>query len=268
MLDIVIVSYNCREPLRGCLASLSAAPPTRPHRIVVVDNASTDGTVASVRSEWPQVQVIEAGSNRGFSAANNLGIRATSGEWVLLLNPDTTVPAGAIDGLVAALERVPEAAIAGPRIIDGNGRPELSFGAMLSPLAELRQKLLVKGNDRRAALMTRVVARMTSRARRPDWVSGACLLIRRGDLERAGLLDERYFMYTEDVDLCAAVRARGRAVLFVPEVTIVHLRGRSAATASVATRAAYQRSHLAFYEKHHPRLASLFRVYLRVRGGP
>ena len=267
MLDIVIVSYNCREPLRGCLASLFAVPPSRPHRIVVVDNASTDGTVDDVRSEWPQVRVIEAGGNRGYAVANNLGIRATSGAWVLLLNPDTVVPAGAIDGLVGALERIPDAAIAGPRIVDGDGQPELSFGAMLSPLAELRQKLLVKGNDRRTGLVTRMVARMTSRPRRPDWVSGACLLIRRADLEAAGLLDERYFMYTEDVDLCAAVRARGRAVLFVPEVTIVHLRGRSAATASAATRAAYDRSHLAFYEKHHPRLAPLFRVYLRVRRG-
>lgn len=87
---------------------------------------------------------------------------------------------------------------------------------------------------------------------RPDWVTGACLLVRRADAEAVGGLDERYFMYTEDVDFCAAVRARGRGILFWPGVEIVHLRGRSAATASAATRVAYERSHLAFYRKHHP----------------
>jgi hypothetical protein len=112
----------------------------------------------------------------------------------------------------------------------------------------------------------RRVAEMTSREHWPDWVSGACLLVRRADAEAVGLFDERYFMYTEDVDFCAAIRARGRRILFTPEVEIVHLRGRSAAAAPEATRAAYRRSHLAFYEKHHPSLAPLLRVYRRLRG--
>jgi hypothetical protein len=105
---------------------------------------------------------------------------------------------------------------------------------------------------------------MTRESRRVDWVSGACLLIRRGDLEAVGLLDERFFMYTEDVDLCAAVRARGRAVLFSPSAEIVHLRGRSAASARRATAIAYRRSQVAFYEKHHRRWAWVLRLYLRL----
>jgi N-acetylglucosaminyl-diphospho-decaprenol L-rhamnosyltransferase len=96
-------------------------------------------------------------------------------------------------------------------------------------------------------------------------VSGACLLVRRADAEAVGGLDERFFMYTEDVDFCAALRARGRRVLFTPAVEIVHLRGRSAATAPAATNAAYRRSHLAFYQKHHPALAPLLRLYHRLR---
>ena len=105
---------------------------------------------------------------------------------------------------------------------------------------------------------------MTRREQWPDWVSGACLLVRRRDAEAVGLLDERFFMYTEDVDFCAAIRARGGRVLFSPRVEIVHARGRSAASAPAATHAAYRRSQLAFYEKHHPGLAPLLRLYVRL----
>jgi GT2 family glycosyltransferase len=106
---------------------------------------------------------------------------------------------------------------------------------------------------------------MTRRSRRVGWVSGACLLIRRPDLEAVGLMDERFFLYTEDVDLCESVRARGRLVLFAAEAEIVHLRGRSAAGAPAATRAAYRRSQLAFYEKHHPRWVPVLKMYLKLR---
>ena len=99
-----------------------------------------------------------------------------------------------------------------------------------------------------------------------DWVSGACLLVRRTDAEAVGLLDERYFLYTEDVDFCAAIRARGRHVLFTPQAHVIHLRGRSRATVADRMNAAYRRSQLAFYEKHHPRWAPLLRAYLAVRG--
>ena len=266
MLAIVIVSYNCRGDLDACLSSLAAAPPRVPHQIVVVDNASSDGTPDHVRQRWPHVRLIDSGGNRGFAAANNIGIRATSGDMVLLLNPDTVVPPGAIDALRDALLGSPDAAIAGPRIEDERGRRELSFGPMLSPWAELRQKVLVVGNERGWPGVPRLVRGMTERPCRPDWVSGACLLIRRADLEAAGGLDERYFLYTEDVDLCASVRARGRAVLFVPHVVITHRRGRSAATAPLATRLAYRQSHLAFYEKHLPQWVPLLKRYLALRG--
>jgi GT2 family glycosyltransferase len=101
---------------------------------------------------------------------------------------------------------------------------------------------------------------------RPTWVSGACLIVRRADAQAVGLLDERYFMYTEDVDFCAAIRARGRTVLFTPDVEIVHLRGRSVSSDPESTRLAYRQSHLAFYQKHHPAWAPLLRLYLNLRG--
>jgi len=116
------------------------------------------------------------------------------------------------------------------------------------------------------ALVAEYVDRITSRPGDVDWVSGACLLVRRADAEAVGLLDERYFMYAEDVDFCAAIRARGRAVVFVPASQVVHLRGRSVASRPKATEMAYRRSQLAFYVKHHPAWAPVLRAYLKLRG--
>jgi GT2 family glycosyltransferase len=106
---------------------------------------------------------------------------------------------------------------------------------------------------------------MTRQPQWPDWVSGACLLVRRDAAVAAGLLDERYFMYEEDVDFCAALRARGGRILFTPAAEVVHLRGRSIRRAGAGS-SHYDRSHLAFYEKHAPRWAPLLRLWLRIRG--
>lgn len=265
-LTIVIVSYNTRPDLEACLASLAAAPPAIAHTVVVVDNASPDDSVQAVRAAWPAVAVLPQPANIGFAAASNVGIRATTGDLLLLLNSDTVVPPGAIDALVARLAATPSAAAAGPRLEDAAGRTELSFGPMISPAGELLQKI-------RMALLARgfrpVVAwldRATRRERFVDWVSGACLLVWRRDAEAVGLLDERYFLYTEDVDFCAALRARGRLVLFTPAATVRHLRGRSRASVPGAMNAAYRRSQLAFYAKHHPRWLPLLRAYLKSKG--
>jgi GT2 family glycosyltransferase len=263
--SVIIVSYNARADLERCLESLQSAPPVATHEVVVVDNASTDGSADAAR-RFSAVRVIDAGANLGFARANNMGIRASSGANFLLLNSDTIVPAGAVDALLAALDRHPDVAIVGPRLVDGQGRAELSFGRMLGPLSEVRQKLLVTGHARGFGPLSAFVERTTRVEQCPDWVSGACLLVRRDDAEAVGLLDERYFMYEEDVDFCAAVRARGRRVLFMPSAEVTHLRGRSSVSAPAATREAYQRSHLAFYAKHRPAWFPLLRTYLRIRG--
>jgi len=265
-LSIIIVTYNSRTHVDACLGSLARHMAAVDHEVLVVDNASSDGTAAYVRERWPAVRVIEAGGNLGFARANNIGFRRTIGELVLLLNPDTSVPTGAIDGLVASLDARPDAAIAGPRLVDGAGRAELSFGSMISPIAELRQKVLVAGNDRHVPIVSGYVDGLTRQAREVDWVSGACLLVRRADADAVGLMDERYFIYAEDVDFCAAVRARGPKVIFTPGVEIVHLRGKSVASARDATEQAYRRSQIAFYEKHHPRWVPFLRAYLKIRG--
>jgi GT2 family glycosyltransferase len=264
-LSIIIVSHNAQADLERCLASLHARPSATSFEIIVVDNASADGSVEAAR-RWPAVRVFQTGANRGFAVANNIGIRESRGYFLLLLNSDTIVPPGAVDALVRTLRSHPEVAIVGPRLVDATGHPELSFGAMVSPLAEFRQKRLMSGLAKRSPRILQRVESMTRREQWPDWVSGACLLVCRADAEAVGLIDERYFMYLEDVDFCAAIRARGRRVLFTPTVEVVHFRGRSASLAPAATHKAYRESQLAFYAKHHPAVAPLLKMYLRLRG--
>lgn len=264
-LAIIIVSYNTRDDLAACLRSLREPAPEVSHDIVVIDNASGDGSADAARA-CPGVRVIEAGANLGFARATNIGIRASAGEFVLLLNSDTVVRPGAVDSLVADLRAHPEAAVAGPRIIDGQGRPEISFGPMMGPFNELLQKARGRLYARGVCFVTARVEQKVRTEHCPDWVSGACLLVRRAVAEQVGLLDERFFIYAEDVDFCAAVRARGCAVRFTPAAEIVHHRGRSVATNQAAVNAAYRRSHVAFYEKHHPGWARWLKAYLRLRG--
>lgn len=261
--DIIIVSHNTRDELADCLKALHDAPPASLGRMVVVDNHSSDDSVATVQRRWPEVQVRALDHNIGFGPANNLALRDSVAEYALLLNSDTVVPAGAIDTLLARLI-ARDAVAAGPLLRDGSGRPEMSFGPMLTPWREAVQKVRVRLAARGGSLADWYIGPLLAQERFVDWVSGACLLVRREAARDAGYFDERYFLYEEDVDFCAALRARGGRILFTPHAEVRHLRGRSAP--SRASRAHYDRSHLAFYEKHHPGWAPWLRIWQQVRG--
>jgi GT2 family glycosyltransferase len=264
-LSIVIVSFNARDHLERCLQALRDAPPVHRHEVIVVDNASADGSADAAR-RWPAVHVIEATENLGFARGTNLGVRSSSGTNLLFLNSDTVVSAGAIDRLLDELGRHEDVAVVGPRLVDGQGRAELSFGRMVGPFNELRQQRLMRGYHAGQAGIVEQIDQETRQEQYPDWVSGACLLVRRDDAEAVGLLDERYFMYLEDVDFCAAMRARGRRIMFAPSVEVVHLRGQSVRSDAASTQRAYRRSQIAFYAKHHPAWVPMLRLYLRLRG--
>ena len=263
-IDVVIVNYNTRTELMACLESLLDDRPVSLARVFVVDNASSDGSADAVRRDRPSVQLIELGHNVGFAAANNVALRQATAPLVLLLNSDTIVTPQAIDRLAERLTTT-GAAAAGPRLVDANGRPEVSFGRMLSPVSELVQSIRGRLARGRSRLGQQYVRRLVSREREVDWVSGACLLVRRDLAVAAGLLDERYFMYEEDVDFCAALRARGRQSALHAGVG-----DRPSPRAFVATSSRrtshYDRSHLAFYEKHRAGWAPVLRLWQRLRG--
>ena len=265
-LSIVIVSFNARADLERCLTSLAAAPPRMDHQVIVVDNASADGAADMVEQRFPGVRLLACASNLGFARANNLGIRVATGRLVLLLNPDTIVPEGAIDRLCQRLDARPDAAAIGPRLVDLDGRVEMSCGPMPSALGEAWQKAVGALHARGVGPVVRRVEANARAERSVAWVSGACLLVRRADAERAGLFDERFFLYWEDADFCASLRALGREVLFSPVAEVVHARGRSAATDRRRVKDAYRRGQLAFYAKHHPAWVGPLRLFLRLTG--
>ena len=264
-LAIIIVTYNSTQEIDACLESLVGHTAPFPTTITVVDNQSPDGTAAHVRQRWPMAQVIDSGGNLGFARANNIGIRATSSDYVLLMNPDTVAPPGAIQALVRGLAAHPEAAIAGARLLSERGFPELSWGQPITPWNELKTMVFSRLYLRKIRRVVRKMDKLSRVAREVPWVSGACMVIRRPDLEAVGLLDERYFMYNEDVDLCLAMQQRGRTVLYVAAAEVLHYRGKSAARNPEMERLR-QRSHVAYYEKHLPRWTPLLRLYLKITG--
>ena len=264
-LDIVIVTHNSRDELPACLGAVAASTGVGVTSVIVVDNHSTDGTPELIASRFPHVSLIRADENLGFARGNNLGIRASSGELVLILNPDTVVTPTAIARLVRELTERIEAAAAGPRLIDEAGVAELSFGWTISIPGELRQKMVGALYRRGAPAVHALVDQWLRTPGEREWISGACMMTRRVDLEAVGLFDERYFMYTEDVDLCVAFRNRGRTIRFVPDAEVVHHRGRSA-DRNPATESMRRRSQLAYYRKHHPGWAPLLGLYLRLTG--
>jgi GT2 family glycosyltransferase len=262
---VVIVSWNARDDLLACLRSLQTV--TLPLEVVVVDNASADGSAAAAGTAAPHARVIEAGDNLGFARACNLGWRATSAPYVLFLNPDAEVTPGAVEALEALLEARPEVGIVGPATRYADGSPQVSFGPDLTPLGEWRQQRRVRGVRARDPRVLAALETQISREHEPAWVSASCLLARRSLLETLAGFDERFFLYEEDVDLCLRALRAGARVVFTPSARVVHRLGRSMDRGSRRARIEYDRSHLYFYRKHRGMLATvLLRLYLGVTG--
>ncbi len=261
-LSVVVVSYNVAPLLRKCLESLSDAD-----EIVVVDNASWDGSVHLVRDEFPSVRVIALDRNCGFSAAVNIGAGASTAPFILLLNPDAEVFPGAIDAMLRQMKGRPNAAAIGCRQVDEGGDFQLTVGPPPSLLLELVRMVLQRrldGGDRR---LGRGLDRLLSRSRIVPWVSGSCLLVRREAFEAVGGFDERFFLFFEDIDFCLRLRKRGGRIYYIPSITVLHRRGRSAARDPGLAARAYRESQLWFWEKHRGRrIARLVATYQRWRG--
>lgn len=248
--SIVIVSWNTRALLRECLASTMAAclELARPVEIVVVDNASADGSAQMVRDEFPTVRVIANTSNAGFAAATNQGIRCSAGRYLLLLNPDTTATADFLRVLVSFAESHPAAGAVGPKLVGKNGEAQVSC----FPLPTLdREMWRLFHLDRFHARASYPASWLRSEgSQRVESIQGACMLIRREALEQAGLLDERFFIYTEEIDLCRRLLDLGWQIFWVPRAVIVH--HGAASTAQVGSRMFLElyRSKVQYFRKH------------------
>lgn len=235
-LSIVIVSFNTRDLLAACLASIRAAALAAPFETIVVDNGSRDDSPGMVRRDFPEVRLIEAGENLGFGAANNRGIQASKGELLLFLNSDTEVRPQSLEPLLDRLRAQPRVGIVGPTEEGANGIPYPT----ICPEPDLWYLLLTHTGLRRRLYRNawinpyRQIWEEAGKSRQPvavDWVSGASLAVRRAVLDQVGPFDEGYFMYMEEADLCRRAREAGWTVEYVPQGWVRHHGGGSSGQA-------------------------------------
>jgi len=228
-LSIVILCWNDKRLIENCLRSIYATTRTSHFEVIVSDNGSTDGSLDLIRENYRDVRLIENGRNLRFAKANNAGIRASRGEYILILNPDTLIHAGTLDQILTFADRHPHAAAFGCRVLNSDGSHQVSA----RPFSSIR-------GDWIAGLCLRSLARLTHWAvsdtyvgwdgttERPvDWITGCFMLIRAEVLKSIAGFDEQFFYYYEDMDLCRRIWLAGHMVLYTPEVSITHLKGQS-----------------------------------------
>jgi len=258
----VVVSYNTRDLLLDCLASVLESTQGRSIELVIVDNASEDGSYEAVREAYPHARLIQNSTNLGFGAACNQGIRATSSKFILLLNSDARLTSQAFQALCDCLEQNERCGAAGCRLIDAAGAEVINTRNFLTPLNQAFELAGIK-----------LGSGWLRRARRPivdrnlvdcsvDWIDGACLMLRRAALDEAGLFDERFFMYSEDEDLCFRLRKRGWLVCFCGAGTAVHHGAASSQHNRVDMLRHFYLSQMLFLSKHRSRRSTFFYAVL------
>lgn len=256
-IDVVIVSFNCKEHLAKCLDGLRECGRSLQLRTVVVDNASSDGTVEWLRSAHPEVRVIENSENVGFAAGCNMGILSGDAQLVLLLNPDCVIDAESLHGLVECLTEHPRAACVAPSLRSGASITPPVYRSVVT-LREFLAKML---------FLDRVVKRIrphkspaeesaleaispSSMGRKADYVVGACVLCRRAHLQSVGMFDPGFFLYFEDQDLSLRLRERRFDVMFCPTIVVEHTQGASADQDVERTIFESYRSLCYFFDRH------------------
>ncbi|MCK4223720.1 MAG: glycosyltransferase family 2 protein [candidate division Zixibacteria bacterium] len=258
-LSIIIVSYNTKELLIECLFSVFNSLKNVDFETIVIDNDSKDGSAEEVQNHFPKVRLIKNQNNKGFAAANNQGLRLMRGKYAVLLNPDTLVVNSSLTKMVKFLEEHKRVGMLGCKIVNPDG----SLQPSAFPLPTLKD-LILSGFAASWIFWGRYVQRYSSRHYVPQkvpvkvgWVSGACLMIRKRTMDEIGLLDENFFLFSEDVDWCIRASRKGWAVIFYPEATIIHYGGRSAQKNLALKISSFYQKRFYFGKKHFGRPALL-----------
>ncbi|MGQ9492188.1 MAG: glycosyltransferase family 2 protein [Anaerolineae bacterium] len=253
-LSIVIVNYNTRDLLRTCLRSVYASQGNFHYEVIVVDNCSSDSSVAMVRQEFPQVNLIASEINGGYAYANNLGLRQATGRYVLLLNPDTVLPPTALCDMLTFMEEHPDAGVAGPKLVLADGSLDLACRRSFPTLDVAFYRLV--GLSKRYPHSPRFNRYNLGyldpdQMAEVDSVVGAFMMMRREALQQAGFLDERFFAYAEDIDLCYRIKVNhGWKVYYNPKVVVTHYKGQSTRQRYIAMNIEFYRAMWLFHQKH------------------
>ena len=266
-LTVVVVSWNVCGLLRRCLHSLSDVADDLWVETVVVDNASSDGSVEMVRTEFPGVRLIALDENRGYAHGNNCGVAASSGRHVLALNPDTIVKPGALKAMVRKLDADPHVGAVAPKNLREDGRVRPSARRFPTYAVMLYRYLFFRGMQplRSGYYRYRMRDVAWDRELAVDQPAGAALAVKRSVLEEVGGWDEGFFLYFEEVDLSRRIKGRGYEIVFVPEAEIIHLGGRSTRQMGSRKRMTFFRSMFRYFEKHgNLARTQLFKVIFKV----
>jgi GT2 family glycosyltransferase len=259
--SIILVNYNGSQVVIDCLDSLQNTLQTIAHEVIVVDNASTDGSADLIETLFPTVHLVRQSQNRGFGAGNNRGASLAKGEFLLLLNTDTLLTFDILPYLVDLMRQDLTIGIIGPRLLNPDGGLQRSTAPEISIWGEC-QALKQQLDDRSRHQISQKFAKMQD----VDIVVGAALFIRRGLFEVLAGFDETFFMYFEESDLCRRAQTKGWKVVYAPSVSLIHLGGYSVSKTSDKLRLDYRRSQLYYYQKHRPVWEQVtLRIYLAMK---
>ncbi len=263
-LSVIIVSWNVKALLKECLRSIDENRGTLNLEVIVVDSASSDGSPDMVSEDFPWVRLIASDANLGYPRGNNVGITASRGRHVVILNPDTVVLRNALTSMVDYLDGHIDVGVLGPQLLNADGSIQSSrrrFPSLLTGIFEstwlesLAPDILLRryyGLDLADDQVSDV-----------DWVTGACLMVPRRIIDHVGLFDDGYFMYSEELDWCRRINDAGWRVVYLPEAQVIHLVGKSSEQAVTARHVNFQQAKLRYFRKHHGRLpAATLRLIL------
>jgi len=250
-LSIIIVTHNSRRHVRDCLESIQQTAGGIHHEVIVVDNASQDGTPDIIRNEFPKVRLDAHPENLGFARGNNRGITQSGGQYVLLLNPDSKVLPKTLATLLMEMKESPQTGLLGCRLLNADRSLQQSFGYEVTVCNEVVRKIFFNlWENHRFPPVGWILRTLHSRTTEVAWVKGACMLSRRQALLDANLMDETFFMYLEDADLCQRLRQLGWQVRYTPEAEVIHFGGGSVRSNTERSAMEYRKSQLHYFKKH------------------
>jgi GT2 family glycosyltransferase len=265
-LSVVIVSWNVRDLLRGCIESILSTSHDLAVEVIVVDNASSDGSAEMVRDHFPQVDLVAGTQNVGFGAANNIGLARAAGRYVLFLNPDTVVKENALSRMIEFLDESREFDMVGPRLSDADGTPQpvcrlphvplMLFHSLYLHRLPIVRRLMDPGSR---------LSKAATNAGEVEAILGAAMLARRGSLESVGGFDEQFLHTCEDIDLCRRLRDGGSRIFYLPDAEVLHFSGQSSSQASVRAGTMAVLSMGEYFERFHGSTqATLYRLIVQI----
>ncbi len=250
LISIIIVNYNCGNILIDCLKSVEEFTQTLLSEIIVVDNASVDGSVALVEKQFPQITLIKETENRGFGAGNNIGAKVAKGNFLFFLNPDTVLTQEILPHLLNIIQSEPTVGIVAPKLVYPDGSLQISTAEAIGIKGEYqtRKRLLNYQQGKNIEAITKEFQEIKT----VDIVIGAAFLISEELFHQLSGFDEEFFLYFEESDLCQRVRNLGKNIVYTPQVSLIHKQGYSSKQVSARVLLEYRRSQIYYYQKHLP----------------